>query len=65
MRIPTQETGCPMSFVAPERRGRGRGIAPSCGCDAAGNVTDHTCGPRYKPQCNWSQALHTYVCVCV
>ena len=65
MRVPMQETGFATSFMAFERRGRGRGVAPSCTCDAAGSVTENNCGPKYKPQCNWNQATQAYSCNCV
>jgi hypothetical protein len=65
MRVPMQETGLFTSFTAPERRGRGRGVTPSCTCTAAGAVATNNCGPKYNPQCNWNQATASYSCVCV
>ena len=64
MRVPMQETGLATSFTA-SGRGRGRGVAPSCTCDAAGNVTDNNCGSQYKPKCYWNQATQAYSCNCV
>jgi hypothetical protein len=41
------------------------GVSASCTCNAAGNVTSNTCGPRYKPHCYPNQATGAYSCNCV